>query len=86
MFCRRTVRQNTQHGQSPPLMMAIFADSRRVIPPAEHAGPFWGMQTQVLDSFQIRRENALRCDACYAAGTAIITNYDGAAPAAELDS
>ena len=86
MLCRRTVRQKTQHGQKSPLMGDLFTDSQRVMPPAEHACPFWGIQRQVLDSFQIRRENALRCDAHYAAGAATITNYDGAAPAAELDS
>jgi hypothetical protein len=40
----------------------------------------------VLDWFKVHRENALRCEACYAAGTAILTNYDDAAPAAELHS
>ena len=64
----------------------FFADSQRVMPPAENAGSFGGTRPQVLDSFQIRRENARRCDAHYAAGIATIDDYDGAAPAAELDS
>jgi hypothetical protein len=38
----------------------------------------------VLDWPKVHSENALRCDARYAAGTATITKYDGARPAAEL--
>jgi hypothetical protein len=40
----------------------------------------------VLDWLKVRRENALRDDARYAAGTTTITNYHGALPAAELHS
>ena len=40
----------------------------------------------MLDWLKVRRENAFRCEARYAAGTATITNYDGAGPAAELHS
>jgi hypothetical protein len=42
------------------------------------------MRAQVFDWLKVRRENAFRGEARYAAGTATITNYDGAAPAAEL--
>jgi len=35
------------------------------------------MRPQVLDSFQIRRENAHRYDAHYAARIATITSYEG---------
>ena len=52
---------------------------------AEHPAHFRGCE-QVLDWLKVCRENALRCEARYAAGTATITNYHGAAPAAELHS
>ncbi len=77
MLCRRTGRQNTQHRQKSPLMGDFSADSQRVMPRAEHAGHFRGVRMQVLDSFQIRRENSHRSDAHYAAGIATVTNYDG---------
>ena len=84
MLCRRTGRQNTRRRQKSPLRGDRAADGQRVMPPAENAGPFWGMRAQVLDWFRVHRENALRSDAHYAAETAAITNYDGAGAAAEL--
>lgn len=39
----------------------------------------------VLDSFQSRREDALRGGACNAAGTATMTNCDRAALEADFD-
>jgi hypothetical protein len=42
------------------------------------------MRAHVLDSLRFRRENAFRCETRYAAGTATMTSYDGAAPAAKL--
>ncbi len=54
------------------------------MPPAENAGPDWGMRAQVLDSFKVGRENAVPCLARYAAEIATIMKYYGAVPAAEL--
>ena len=44
------------------------------------------MRAQVLDWSKLHRDNAFRSDGRYAAGTAAITNYDAAVPAAELRS
>jgi hypothetical protein len=56
------------------------------MPPAEHAGPFWGILAQVLDSPKVHVQNADRSDAHSAAGIATTTGYEGAGLAAELDA
>jgi hypothetical protein len=39
----------------------------------------------VLDRFILHGENAVCCDAHYAAGIAVVTDYGGAGPAEEIE-
>jgi hypothetical protein len=84
VFSRRAERQNAGRGSRGPLTGGRAARCSRLLPCAEDAGPLSGKRAQVVDWFIVQGENALRSDARYPAGTAAVSNYDGAAPAAEL--
>ena len=57
----------------------------RVLRTAEHPAPFEGNTPQVLDPPIVEEINCLLSEACYAAGIAVVPNYGGVRPAAELE-